>query len=176
LQLRHWLVLGTTNGWVPNVLTAIALSRIESAPAALIHATTPMIVALMAIPLLKEERAGPRTIAGLLLGFCGIAVILGPDALAGRVDVTIDRLCLKRCELPEVILHRHPAVRVLLLQRGDGHNDGLERRGEGHGLRSGGWRGLRQGQNAVTVGRHGVAAPQSVIAADTFPSSRVNLI
>jgi hypothetical protein len=28
LQLRHWLVLGTTNGWVPNLLTAFALGSI----------------------------------------------------------------------------------------------------------------------------------------------------
>lgn len=88
LQLRHWLVLGTTNGWVPNVLTALALDRIEAAPAALIHAATPLIVALLAVPLLREERPGLRSLAGLLLGFGGIAVILGPDALAGRASFT----------------------------------------------------------------------------------------
>ena len=88
LQLRHWIVLGTTNGWVPNLLTALALGRIEAAPAALIHAATPLLVALLAVPLLREERAGPRSIAGLLVGFAGIAVILGPDALAGRASFT----------------------------------------------------------------------------------------
>ncbi len=88
LQLRHWLVLGTTNGWVPNVLTALALDRIEAAPAALIHAATPLIVAVMASVVLREERPGPRQVAGLLVGFAGIAVILGPDALAGRASFT----------------------------------------------------------------------------------------
>jgi drug/metabolite transporter (DMT)-like permease len=86
LQLRHWLVLGTTNGWAPNLLTAVALSHIEAAPAALIHAATPLLVALLAIPLLKEERPGWRSFAGLLVGFGGIALILGPDALAGRAS------------------------------------------------------------------------------------------
>jgi drug/metabolite transporter (DMT)-like permease len=88
LQLRHWLVLGTTNGWVPNVLTAFALGSIEAAPAALIHATTPLIVALLAVPLLRDERAGPRAVAGLLVGFGGIALLLGPDAFAGRASFT----------------------------------------------------------------------------------------
>ncbi|WP_372623291.1 DMT family transporter [Falsiroseomonas sp.] len=88
LQLRHWLVLGTTNGWVPNVLTALALDRIEAAPAALIHAATPLLVAIFASVLLREERQGPRSVAGLLLGFAGIAVILGPDAVAGRASFT----------------------------------------------------------------------------------------
>ena len=88
LQLRHWLVLGTTNGWVPNLLTAYALGSIEAAPAALIHAATPLIVALLAIPLLREERAGARAAMGLLVGFGGIALILGPDAFAGRASFT----------------------------------------------------------------------------------------
>jgi len=77
------LVLGTTNGWVPNLLTAVALNHIEAAPAALIHAATPLLVALVAIPFLADERPGPRGAAGLLLGFAGIAVILGPAALEG---------------------------------------------------------------------------------------------
>jgi drug/metabolite transporter (DMT)-like permease len=88
LELRHWLVLGTTNGWVPNLLTAFALGSIEAAPAALIHATTPLIVALLAVPLLSDERPGMRGVAGLLLGFGGIALILGPDAFAGRASFT----------------------------------------------------------------------------------------
>jgi drug/metabolite transporter (DMT)-like permease len=88
LQLRHWLVLGTTNGWVPNLLTAFALGYIEAAPAALIHAATPLIVALLTVGLLREERPGPRGVAGLLVGFAGIVVLLGPDALAGRASFT----------------------------------------------------------------------------------------
>lgn len=77
------LVLGTTNGWVPNLLTAQALSWIEAAPAALIHAATPLLVAIVAIPFLAEERPGRRGALGLLIGFAGIAVILGPAALEG---------------------------------------------------------------------------------------------
>jgi drug/metabolite transporter (DMT)-like permease len=86
LQLRYWLVLGSTNGWIPNLLTAMALNRIEAAPAALIHAATPLMVAILAAFVLREERPGPRAVAGLLLGFAGIAVILGPDAAAGRAS------------------------------------------------------------------------------------------
>jgi drug/metabolite transporter (DMT)-like permease len=85
---RHALVLGTTNGWVPNLLTALALSRIEAAPAALIHAGTPLIVAIMAAVVLREERPGPRALGGLMLGFGGIAVILGPAAFSGNASFT----------------------------------------------------------------------------------------
>ncbi len=80
---RHALVLGTCNGWVPNLLTALALGHIEAAPAALIHAATPLLVAILSVPLLREERPSRRGVAGLALGFAGIAVILGPAALQG---------------------------------------------------------------------------------------------
>ena len=88
LQLRHWLVLGTTNGWVPNPLTALALNRIEAAPAALIHAGTPLLVALLAVPLLRDEPLSRRGAAGLGLGFLGIAVIIGPAAFEGGASFT----------------------------------------------------------------------------------------
>ncbi|MBU8536275.1 DMT family transporter [Falsiroseomonas tokyonensis] len=82
------LVLGTCNGWAPNLLTAFALGHIQAAPAALIHAGTPLLVALIATVVLREERPGLRGLAGLLLGFGGIAVILGPDALSGGASLT----------------------------------------------------------------------------------------
>jgi drug/metabolite transporter (DMT)-like permease len=85
---RPALVLGTCNGWLPNFLTALALDRIEAAPAALIHAATPLQVALMASVLLPGDRPGLRGVAGLLLGFAGIAVILGPAALSGNASFT----------------------------------------------------------------------------------------
>jgi drug/metabolite transporter (DMT)-like permease len=84
--LKHALVLGSTNGWIPNLLTAVALARIEAAPAALIHSATPLLVALLAIPLLREERMSARGAAGMALGFAGIAVILGPQALSGSAS------------------------------------------------------------------------------------------
>ena len=86
LQIRHWLVLGATNGWIPNLLTAVAMSRIESAPAALIHASTPLLIAILSVPLLRDERPGARGVAGLLVGFGGIALILGPAAVSGQAS------------------------------------------------------------------------------------------
>jgi drug/metabolite transporter (DMT)-like permease len=91
------LVLGTCNGWVPNLLTAFALGQIEAAPAALIHASTPLLVALIAVPVLRDELPGWRGVAGLALGFCGIAVIIGPDALAGGASLTGGVLILVSC-------------------------------------------------------------------------------
>ena len=81
--LRHMLVLGTVNGWLPNVLTAAALGHITSAQGALIQACGPLMVAAIAAALLHEETLTPRRWAGTALGFAGVAVILGPLAMAG---------------------------------------------------------------------------------------------
>lgn len=80
---RAGAVLGTLNGWLPNCLTAFALLSMAAATVALVQSATPLFVALLALALLPEERPGPRTLAGLALGFVGIAVILGPTALQG---------------------------------------------------------------------------------------------
>lgn len=84
--LRHAAVLGTLNGWLPNLLASAALARVESAPAALIQSASPLMVAALAALALPGERPGRRAVAGLLVGFVGVAVIAGPDALEGRAS------------------------------------------------------------------------------------------
>ncbi|MDB5371317.1 MAG: hypothetical protein JWP20_2875 [Roseomonas sp.] len=90
----HILVVGTLNGWLPNILTAAALGGIESAPAALIQSATPLLIGLLALLLLREERPGRAMLAGLLLGSAGIAAIIGPGALAGRADLIASLMML----------------------------------------------------------------------------------
>jgi drug/metabolite transporter (DMT)-like permease len=87
-MLRHALVLGTLNGWVPNILASASLARIESAAAALIEASSPLLIALLAAVALPGERPGRRTLLGLAVGFAGIAVIAGPDVLEGGASGT----------------------------------------------------------------------------------------
>ncbi|MCX7685288.1 MAG: DMT family transporter [Acetobacteraceae bacterium] len=84
---RHALVIGSLNGWLPNVLTAIAMGSVESATAALIQSATPLFVALLVFLVLQGERPGPRGWAGLLVGFGGIVVIIGPAAFGGGATV-----------------------------------------------------------------------------------------
>jgi drug/metabolite transporter (DMT)-like permease len=83
-EIRDWLILGTTNGWLPNVLVAFALTRLDSGPAAMIQAAGPLVTAVIAHLAFADERlTGPR-FAGIVLGFLGVALIIGPEALEGR--------------------------------------------------------------------------------------------
>ncbi len=80
---RHALVLGLMNGLLPNVLNGFALQRIESLAGALVQATTPVFIAVIAALALGERALGGRSLAGMALGFAGVAVILGPAAWSG---------------------------------------------------------------------------------------------
>jgi drug/metabolite transporter (DMT)-like permease len=82
----HIPVVGTLNGWLPNILTAAAMGGVESAPAALIQAMSPLLVGGFSLLLLREERPGPGLFGGLALGFLGIGIVLGPSALTGSAD------------------------------------------------------------------------------------------
>jgi drug/metabolite transporter (DMT)-like permease len=82
----HILAVGTLNGWVPNILTATAMRGIESAPAALIQSASPLVVGLLSLLLLRDEKPGGAAFAGLLMGLLGIGLILGPGAVTGEAD------------------------------------------------------------------------------------------
>ena len=75
-----WLFLGTFNGWLPNVLLAFALTQITTASAAMIQASRPLMVALLAHLCFAEEKLTPRRLGGVLVGFMGMGILIGPAA------------------------------------------------------------------------------------------------
>jgi drug/metabolite transporter (DMT)-like permease len=82
-ELRHWVVLGATNGWVPNILVAYALTQLASGPAAMIQAAGPLVTAIFAHFLFAEEKLSGRRILGVALGMVGVALLIGPRLVAG---------------------------------------------------------------------------------------------
>ena len=82
-NIRHMVVLGTTNGWLANVLTAIAVSRVDSAVVAMLQACVPLMVAVLAHFLFVEEPFRPRQLTGIITGLAGILLIVGPVAVFG---------------------------------------------------------------------------------------------
>jgi drug/metabolite transporter (DMT)-like permease len=80
-EWRTWVFLGAFNGWMPNVLVAYALTQITTASAAMIQAASPLIVAGLSHLLFAEERLTPRRLVGVLVGFAGMGILIGPAAL-----------------------------------------------------------------------------------------------
>lgn len=80
-EWKTWLFLGAFNGWVPNVLVAYALTHITTASAAMMQASGPLIVAVMSHFLFADERLTKQRFLGVLIGFVGMGILIGPAAL-----------------------------------------------------------------------------------------------
>jgi drug/metabolite transporter (DMT)-like permease len=76
-QLLDLVVVAAVLTAVPFVLIAFAQTRVTSILAGLLNATTPLWVAIFVALLIPAERASQRQVVGLLVGFAGIAVLLG---------------------------------------------------------------------------------------------------
>lgn len=83
-EWRDWAVLGLVQGAIPNTLTVYALTQISAGMTSLIQASTPLIVAVLAHAMFADERLTWRRGAGVLLGFTGMAILLGPAVLGGQ--------------------------------------------------------------------------------------------
>jgi len=79
---RHWkatLLIGVSNSGLPFALFAFALLSINSGLAAVLNATVPMFGALVAWAWFRERPDNSR-LAGLVIGFVGVALLAGHSA------------------------------------------------------------------------------------------------
>ncbi len=74
---RHLAVTGLLFGSIPFVLFAYGETRVSSILAGIINAATPLTTLAATLVAFREERPTPDRMAGLLVGFAGILVVLG---------------------------------------------------------------------------------------------------
>lgn len=79
---------------IPFALFAYGETRISSVLAGLWNATTPLLTLLVALLVLPEERPDRRRVVGLLVGFAGVLVVLGPWRGVGGGELTGQLMCL----------------------------------------------------------------------------------
>jgi drug/metabolite transporter (DMT)-like permease len=85
-QWLHCAVAGVTTQSILLMTAHVAMTRVEAAPIALIQTLNPLLTALLAWPLLGEALR-PSQVAGLLLGFAGVLLILGLAALHSQAEL-----------------------------------------------------------------------------------------
>jgi drug/metabolite transporter (DMT)-like permease len=90
----HLFVVSILSNSVPFTLFAYAERHVTSVVAGLWNATTPLLVMLVAILMLPDERPTPRRIAGLVAGFAGVVVVLGPWRGLGGNELAGQLMCL----------------------------------------------------------------------------------
>lgn len=74
----HLFVVGLVGNAAPFTLLAYGETHISSVLTGIWNATTPLMTMLVATAVLPQERPTGRRVAGLLGGFAGVIVVLGP--------------------------------------------------------------------------------------------------
>lgn len=77
------MLLGLVGATAPFALLSWAQTEIESGLVGIIAALTPIIVGFAAPLVLPNERLTVGRVIGLVLGFAGVVVLTGPEALKG---------------------------------------------------------------------------------------------
>ena len=88
------LVMGLLNNVVPFGLIFWSQTAIDSSLAAILNATTPFWAVLMAHVLTRDERATAGRVAGCVIGFAGVVVMIGPAALFGLGSAVLPQLAV----------------------------------------------------------------------------------
>lgn len=82
---RSWralAVMGILNNAIPFTLIAWAQVAIEGGLASILNATTPIFSVVLAVFVARQEALTAKRLAGVLLGFGGVVVLIGPGALS----------------------------------------------------------------------------------------------
>jgi drug/metabolite transporter (DMT)-like permease len=95
---RRWwpafAVMGLLNNVVPFSLIVWGQTHIASGLASILNATTPLWTVLLAHFLTRDERLRSNRLAGVVAGFLGVTVMIGPDALGGLGSHVLAQLAI----------------------------------------------------------------------------------
>lgn len=101
LQLpRQWAVwrafsgMGLLNNIIPFCLIVWGQTHIASGLASVLNATTPLFTVIVAHFLTADEKMTGNKLAGVLVGFAGVATMIGPAALAGATSGLVGQIAV----------------------------------------------------------------------------------
>ena len=87
------LILGVLNNAIPFSLIVQGQTQITSGLASILNATTPLFTILVAGFFLTDERFSVLRVLGVVVGFSGVILMVGPEALSGLGDDFWAQLC-----------------------------------------------------------------------------------
>jgi drug/metabolite transporter (DMT)-like permease len=89
-----FLILAMLNNVVPFILFVWAQEQISGGLASILNATTPIWGVIVAHLATTDERVSTAKVAGVILGFAGVAVMIGTDLLG---DIGADAIAQLEC-------------------------------------------------------------------------------
>jgi drug/metabolite transporter (DMT)-like permease len=80
---RAFFAMGLLNNAIPFCLMVWGQRHIASGLAAILNATTPISTVIVAHLLTPDEKMTGNRLLGVVIGFFGVVILIGPDALRG---------------------------------------------------------------------------------------------
>jgi drug/metabolite transporter (DMT)-like permease len=80
-HLRSFLIMGAFSNAIPFVLVVTGQTRIASGLASILNAMTPLCTILVAHLLTRNEPLSGHRLAGVLIGFTGAVIVIGPSSV-----------------------------------------------------------------------------------------------
>jgi drug/metabolite transporter (DMT)-like permease len=90
----HTFVIGAIGSAVPWTLFGYGEQRVPSLLAGIWNGITPLVVLPVAVLVFRTEKFTAQRVAGLLIGFLGMLVVLGAWNIEGGADLTGQLLCM----------------------------------------------------------------------------------
>jgi len=93
---RPLVLIGLVNSAIPITSISWAETRIDSGLTAVIQASAPLFTAVLALRFAQHDRVAGSRLAGLLIGFGGVALLVGVQtggALVAALAVTFSAVC-----------------------------------------------------------------------------------
>ena len=86
--------MAVLNNIIPFGLITVGQSQIASGLASIINATTPLWTVVIAHVLTDDDKLTVNRAAGVVIGVCGVAVLMGPAALTGQASSLFGMACV----------------------------------------------------------------------------------
>ncbi|OUS18621.1 hypothetical protein A9Q97_00670 [Rhodospirillales bacterium 47_12_T64] len=91
---RRYIIIAVTGNIVPFVLISWGELHIESGLAAILMSVVPLTALIVAHFWTDDEKMSLPKIAGTLVGFTGVVLLVGPEALKGLGDSVLGQLAV----------------------------------------------------------------------------------
>ncbi len=87
-------IMGCVNNVIPFTLIVWGQTHIQSGLASILNATMPLWTVLLAGLMLADEKLSLSKISGIVIGFIGVVIMIGPDLLVGIGDSVLGQLAI----------------------------------------------------------------------------------
>ena len=93
-QVRSLMIMAAINNVIPFLLIAWGQTHINSGLTSILNTTVPLFAVVLAHFLTADEKISRNKIMGVVFGFIGVVVLIGPDTLLGEQNKLLGQLAV----------------------------------------------------------------------------------